>query len=457
MTITYTKQIPRTIRTQVLVCGGGVAGVSAAIASARLGMDTILVEKSSMLGGCATSGLVGPFMTCFDLKEERQIIRGIFEEVVTELERRGGAIHPAKVGNGTDHASYSVRGHSHVTPFDPEVLRSVLFDMTREAGVQLLLYSQVLDTIVEEGCVKGVILAQKEGLCAVQANVVIDCTGDGDVIAASGAACEKGREEDGLMQPMTLFLRIAGVDDQVVDDYVKQHPENYGRLFASIVEQTQKDGDCPIYRERIGIYKMLNPGEWRVNTTRIFRKDGTSSKDLTDAEIEGRIQADALIPYFRKYFPGFKNVRLIQAATTVGVRETRRLRGSYVLQMEDLREDCHFEDCIALCSYPVDIHSPTGQGGGVLYNETSINPPNYYEVPYRILVPETMDGLLVAGRCVSATHETLGSIRVMPPCFATGQAAGTAAALCVRSGIQPRYVDIFRLRDVLIKNDAILS
>lgn len=457
MAVMYTKQLDRSMDTQILVCGGGVAGVAAAIASARLGVKTLLVERSAMLGGCATSGLVGPFMTCFDLKEERQIIRGIFDEIVLEMERRCGAIHPAKVSNGTDYASYSIRGHAHVTPFDPEVLRSVLFDKLYESGAELLLYSSVIDTIAADGRVKGVILAQKEGLCAVYADIVIDCTGDGDVMVSSGTAYEKGRKEDGLMQPMTLFLRIAGVDDQAVDDYVKAHPENYGRLFASIIEDTQKVGDCPIYRERIGVYKMLNPGEWRVNTTRIFKKDGTVSADLTEAEVEGRRQADALIPYFRKYFPGFKNARLIQAAATIGVRETRRLCGSYVLKMEDMQEDMRFDDCIALCSYPVDIHSPTGKGGGVIWNEATIDPPNQYQIPYRILVPEVMDGLLVAGRCVSATHEALGSIRVMPPCFATGQAAGTAAALCVQTGVQPRHVDISVLQDVLRKNDVVLD
>ena len=454
---TYVKEIPRSKSTQVLVCGGGVAGVAAAIASARSGAKTTLAERSSMLGGSATLGLVGPFMTCFDLRESRQIIRGIFDEIVLEIERRGGAVHPSKVGNGTDYASYSVRGHAHVTPFDPEVLRSVLMDKVREAGVELLLYSGVLDTMVEDGRVKGVLLSQKEGLCSVDAGITIDCTGDGDVIASSGAAFEKGRPEDGLMQPMTLFLRIAGVDDQVVDDYVKAHPENYGRLFASIIEETVKAGDCPIYRERIGVYKMLAPGEWRVNTTRIFQKDGTTSSGLTEAELEGRRQADALLPYFRKYFPGFQNARLIQAATTIGVRETRRLCGSYVLQMEDLREDRRFDDCIALCSYPVDIHSPTGAGGGVLWNEAKIDPPAQFQIPYGILVPKSMDGLLAAGRCVSATHETLGSIRVMPPCFATGQAAGTAAALCVKTGVQPRQVDIAALQETLRKNDVVLE
>lgn len=453
----FCKHINRVLNTQVLVCGGGVAGVAAAIASARTGAKTLLTERSSMLGGSATSGLVGPFMTCFDLKEERQIIRGIFDEIVIEMEKRGGAIHPSKVGNGTDYASYSVRGHAHVTPFDPEVLRSVLFEKLIESGAELLLYSTVVDAIVQDNCVKGVVLLQKEGLCIVNADIVVDCTGDADVIYASGAAYEQGRKEDGLTQPMTLFLRVDGVDDQVVDDYVKAHPENYGKLFASIVAKTQKSGDCPIYRERIGVYKMLRPGEWRVNTTRIFRMDGTLSKDLTAAEIEGRKQADALIPYFRKYFPGFANVRLVQAATTVGVRESRRLCGVYTLQMEDLSEDKHFDDCIALCSYPVDIHSPTGQGGGVIWNEATITPPNQFEIPYRILVAQKMDGVLVAGRCVSATHETLGSIRVMPPSFATGQAAGTAAALCVLNGIQPRNLDVSTLRDELIKQDVVLN
>jgi hypothetical protein len=202
------------------------------------------------------------------------------------------------------------------------------------------------------------------------------------------------------------------------------------------------------------MYRTLEPGVWRINTTRMQLLDGTSAEDLTRAEIEGREQIKALMRFFREWLPGFENCQLYDSAATVGVRETRRIVGEYTLTYDDLATGRHFDDVIALCGYPLDIHSPNSDGGGT---DGKLPTANEYEIPYRSLVPRDLDGLLVAGRCVSATHEALSAIRVMPPAFAMGQAAGTAAAMAIEWGRAPREIPVPQLQDLLLRQGAYLG
>jgi hypothetical protein len=330
--------------------------------------------------------------------------------------------------------------------------------MCREAGVEVLFHSFVADALTAPGTdgrprVAGVVVAGKGGLAAIRAGVTVDCSADGDVAAMAGARFEIGREGDGLMQPMTLFFRVSGVEDEVVEEYVRTHPEDY-RPFAALVASAQKEGRFPAPRRGVGLYKTLQPGVWRINTSRILKRDGTSTEDLTAAEIEGREQVMALMEFFRSDLPGFANCRLLDTATQIGVRETRRILGEYTLTLGDLKNGRRFEDVIALCGYPVDIHDPTGSGGGVT---PDLQVANAYEIPFRVLVPQDLDGLLVAGRAVSATHEALAAIRVMPPCFAMGQAAGSAAAMSLNARIEPRAVPITALHARLKEDGAILG
>lgn len=451
--ITYQRQIPVAAETSVLVTGGGPAGLAAAIAAARNGARTLLVERYGFLGGNLTAGLVGPCMTSYSLDGTTQLIRGIFDEMVQRLEGLGAAMHPSKVPAGSEYAGFIVYGHDKVTPFSPEAVKQVAMEMCLEAGVELRLHTFLVDALVEASTVVGTVVASKSGLEAIRATVTVDCSGDGDVAAQAGVPFEIGRPEDGLTQPMTLFFRIAGVDDERVRDYVSQHPDDY-RPFASLVQQARERGEFPIPRRGIGLYRTLEPGVWRINTTRIQRRLGTSVTDLTQAEIEGRQQVQALLRFFREWLPGLERCELLDTATQIGVRETRRIVGEYTLTLEDLVEGKHFEDVIALAGYPVDIHSPTDDGGG---SSAHWNTANEYEIPYRSLVPTAIDGLLVAGRCISATHEALGAVRVMPPAFAMGQAAGTAAALAVERGISPRRVPVHELQDVLVNQGAYIG
>ena len=453
MTLQYTTELHTASESDVLVVGGGPAGIGAAVAAARAGARTVLVERYGSLGGNLTAGLVGPCMTSFSLDGRTQLIRGVFDEFVRRMEAMGQALHPSRTSAADAYAGFIEYGHDKVTPFEPEAAKTVAMQMCLEAGVELALHSFVCDSLVTDGQVAGVVPAEKDGLRARRAAVVVDCSADGDVAARAGAVTEYGRASDGLVQPMTLFFRVSGIDDAEVERYVRAHPEDF-RPFASIVAEARAAGRFPAPRMGVGMYKTLRPGVWRINTTRILGRDGTRSADLTAAEIEGREQMLKLIEFFRAELPGFRDCELLDTAATVGVRETRRVIGEYVLTLEDLQTGRHFHDVVAMCAYPVDIHDPAGSGGG---SDEKWGTANAYEIPYRSLVPRDLDQLLVAGRCASATHEAMAAIRVMPPAFAMGQAAGTAAALAVAGGVAPRAVDVAALQERLLADGAYLG
>jgi len=297
------------------------------------------------------------------------------------------------------------------------------------------------------------LIVNKSGLQAIRAKVTVDCSADGDVAHRAGAELEIGRKSDGLTQPMTMFFRVAGVDDSEILKYVEAHPEERDLLFGSLIAEKREAGEWTVNKNHLGIYRTTQAGVWRGNTSRGQGLAGTSAEDLSKAELEGRRQVFELLAFFRKYFPGFKNATLVDTATQIGVRETRRLIGEYMLTADDLISGRSFDDVVALYGYPIDIHSPNE-----VTTEFSkeFHTANIYQLPYRILVPKETEGLLVAGRCVSATHEALGAIRVMPCAFALGQAAGAGAALAALRGTEPRGVDVRELQRTLRSQDVVL-
>lgn len=425
----------------VLVVGGGPAGVCAAIAAARNGADVLIVEQGNCLGGMATQGLVGPFMTCYDKRGEVQLIRGLFEDIVQRLVAVGGAIHPREVRAGTALTAWIVRGHDHCTPFDPEALKFVLDDMCAEAGVKVLYHATFMAPVMDSNRIVGVEVLTKAGVKRLSAKVVVDATGDGDVAFRAGVPCEIGDvTRGGAMQPVTMFFRIGNLPEAVVDAERRRHPEDT-RCFQALLRKARADGRWHIPRPHLNLFRGVKPDEWFVNVSRMNGVDATNPQSLSDAETEGRRQTREILALIRDYIPGAKDARLISTASTLGIRETRHVLGEYRLDKDDVVSGRVPADSVFLCSNSIDLHAGT-DANTTLYLTID---GNWYGVPYRCLLPQKVDGLLVAGRCLSASALGAAAVRVMPPCMAMGQAAGTAAALAVKSGVLPRDVDVASL------------
>jgi hypothetical protein len=407
----------------VIVVGGGTAGVAAAVAAGRNGVNVLLIERYGFLGGSMTAGLVNPFMRFHAGKD--QIIRGIFQEMIDRLR---------------DMSGYDEKTQA----FDVEAMKLVTDQMVKEAGVDLLLHTCVISALVEGNVIRGVEAYNVSGRQVILGKVMVDATGDGDVAAMAGAPYEKGRREDGLTQPMTLNFRMGGVD-------VERMPtrDEINRLYRD----SKGRGEVTIPREDVLWFPTTRKGEIHFNTTRIIRVDGTKAEDLTRAEVEGRRQMAEMAKFLKEKVPGFEGAYLSSSGTEIGIRESRRIIGEYVITGDDIVEARKFEDVIARGSYPIDIHNPTGEG--------TVNPPMppgaSYDRPYRAVVPKDIENLLVAGRCISSTHEGQSAIRVIPIAVAVGQAVGVAAALSAMSNIVPRRLDVSSLQRTLRDQGANLG
>jgi len=399
---------------QVLVAGGGPAGLAAAVAVARRGLETLLIERYGFLGGMATAGLVNPFMM-WD-PNQGPLVGGIFQETLDRLSAKGG---------------FSCERQRNA--FDPEAFKSVADEMCLEAGVQVRLHTLFTQAEVEGGRIASITAESKSGRDTCSAAVYIDCTGDADLAHRAGVPCDIGRQEDGLTQPMTLNFRMAGVD---VDRMPARAEIN--RLYDAA--KVEGRVSCP--RENVLLFHAIQPDVVHFNTTRVVGKSGVDARDLTAAEIEARRQTQDLVRFLIADVAGFERSYLQQTAAQIGIRESRRIRGEYALTAEDVLSARKFPDGIARSCYPIDIHSPSGSGTDI----RQVPEGDHYEIPYRCLVPVGVDNLLVAGRCVSATHEAQASLRVMPQCFAMGEAAGIAAAIAIQRSIPPREVNGEELR-----------
>jgi hypothetical protein len=441
----------------VLVVGGGNAGCAAALAAARLGAKTALVERYGFLGGTATAAMVGPWMTFHS--GHKRVVGGIAEEIVERLVAMGGS--PGHVPDSSDYVPT-------ITPFDPELHKALLFEMMEEAGVHLLLHAYFLEALLDDdGVVAGARFATVGGIRELRARFVIDATADAYVAAAAGVELRQG-DARGRVQPASLIFRVSHVDMHALAAYVrtkpkeirtslKLHERDPRRLTAvaglyELWEAARKNGEVDVPRELVSFFASPYPDEVTVNMTRVLDVDPLDPDDLTRAEIEARRQAMQLMAFFRRRVPGFANARIAATGTQIGIRESRRIVGVYTLTADDVLNARKFEDAVARSAYPIDIHNPSGAG-----TTTHRLPPGAtYEIPYRCLVPKSVEGLLVAGRCISTTHEALASVRLTPTVMTLGQAAGTAAALAARANVRLRDVEPARLRAALEAAGVIL-
>ncbi len=421
------KKAAPAYRADVVVCGGGPAGVAAAVSAARSGAEVVLIERYGFLGGMATAGLVNPFMSFF--AGEKQTSQGSFSELLDRLASY-------RTGLGTHKLKYA---------FDPDVYTRVAEEMCLEAGVKPVYHSFVMDAVVEGERAKAAITASKSGVRAILGTVFVDATGDADFAALAGCPFEEGRPEDGLTQPMTLCFRMNNVDE----DRMPSREE-----ISEAFKAARARGEISIPLDwGLLWFHTTRKGEIHFNNTRIAEKLGTDTEDLTAAEIEGRRQAFELSEWLIANIPGFEQATISRLACQVGVRETRRILGDYVMDEDDILAARKFEDAVACGVYGIDIHDPKGGGA------TLKQPPagDFYQIPYRSLTAKGLDNLLVAGRPISATHEAHSALRVMPIAAALGDAAGVAAALAAKQEGEVRQVKVPELQAQLRALGAFLG
>lgn len=453
----------------LIVAGAGPAGFGAALAAARQGLRPLLLERQTCIGGMAGAGLLG-FLGPLDnagrdqkdwsrfrldregkpytgaLAVGERTLGGIPEELVARLEKRGAAERP-RFG---------------YIPVDCEALKQEQEQMLEEAGVTILYHAQVCAAALRDDGTFKLTVALKEGLAEWVADRVIDATGDGDLAARLGAEFKQGRDGDGACQAATLVFRIGNVKTDPLD-FLPDSP-----LMPEIARQGEEDfrnGRISFNPNGAGCMSVVPglPGVFTVNQQHTFAVDGTRSADLTRALVQGRKEIRELVAFYRRAIPGCEECVLLASAMQLGVRETRRITGDYVLTRDDVLGARKFSDAICRYAYNLDLHLPPPEDedepeDGKWYEASgrSLRPGDWYEIPYRCLLPKGLENVLVAGRCISGTHEAMSSYRLMTSCMAIGQAAGAAMALAQARNLTPRQLDVKVLQQALRATGAIV-
>ena len=424
----------------VLVVGGGPAGIAASIAAAREGARTLLIERYGFLGGMGTAGMVGSFCGFYTTGREQKMVHGgIAASILKRLKEREGV---------------SEKGISKVDPriaslrFNPEFFKVMAEQYVTETGAEILYHTFVADVIrsQEDGMLSGVIVENKAGRSALHAKVIVDASGDGDAAARAGVPFEYGDGQGGA-QALTTIFRLIHVDQAKMKDLTMSK-------VKEILGEAKKTGRYSFFRVDGILNPALPPGMVTVNISSIPDLSAINPTELSRAEMEGRRQAYEYVRAFREYLPGFERCDVCTFGTQVGIRETRRIQGDYILQGEDVLKGRKFEDGIALGAWPVEIHDPVTRNvkWGFIEKED-----DYYSVPMRCLIPQKVENLLVAGRCISASHVAQASTRVIAPAFSLGEAAGTLAAQSAKAGSRVRSVPAKAVQSSLRSHGALLE
>ncbi len=413
----------------VIVVGGGFAGTVSAISIARNGLSVLLVEKYNCLGGAACYNLVNPFMPywTYDKSGNKiELSKGLFKEITTRLEKENGLARQDKCC------------------FNEEVLKHVLNKMAIESGVNLLFQTLVTGVLKKEGNINGITISNVAGNQEIFADYFIDATGDANLSFMSGYPYQLGRKEDNLCQPMTLCFRLGNVHVKDMGIF-----EKVNKLY----KKYKSEGKINNPREDILVFKTPMEGIYHFNTTRVVKLNPTDGFDVTKAEIIARDQVFEIYDFLKSNFEEFSDSQIISTGIQIGVRESRMIEGEHLLTKEEMLAFTHFNDGIAACNYDIDIHSPDGSGTSHYYFPKG----KFFTIPYGCLVPKGSKNLLVAGRCISATHEAQASIRIMPVCCSIGEAAGIAVSQACKLKKSVNDIDINKVRSLLINNGAFID
>lgn len=416
----YQKEVSLKATYDVIVVGSGPAGIAAAVNAGRNGVRTLLIESQGRVGGIATAGYMSHWTGTVGNKTYWEILKR----------------HNEKCGK--DEKSIEI---------DPELLTITYLEMLEEANVEILLYTAVCDVIKENDRVKGVICCNKDGLVAYCAKVVVDASGDGDVAYRSGAEYIKGRERDGKMQPATLMFKVGGVDMTkavFIGSFETVAFTEKGELQALAREK------LPYPAGHVLLYRSTIDGVVTCNMTNAVDIDGTKAEDLTKAEIVCRKQILPIVEFLREYVPGYENCYVIGSASLIGIRETRHFKGVKTLTERDILEAKQFEDAVVKnAHFNFDVHNISGSGLDETGSQKTFTQTEGYTIPYGCIVPEKVDGLLLAGRNISGTHMAHSNFRAMPICAGIGEAAGVAAALAVKNNKSVREITADQIQRII--------
>jgi hypothetical protein len=442
----------------VTVLGGGVAGAVSALACARNGVKVLLVERSDFLGGVAVSGLG---LLGFKDRAGHTIIGGIAKELVEELRRQNATL-------GENYCPIL----TSLTPIDPNVMRLIIMNKCSEAGIEILLHTEVINAEIEDGRVKAAILHGKGHFYKVQSQVFIDATGDGDFAYLCGAHYQLGNGE-GEIQAGSMIFSMVGVNLDETLAYLEIHPEEattpegyevsssvdfyknahgYNLLgFGGVIKKAAVDGAYHVPRDRFSMITQPNCGIVTINNTRAMNFNGSNPISLTEGTLKCYQQIEELVRFIPKYIPGYQNSSISMIAPQMGVRDSRRFRGLTTLCYEDVKQGVIPPDTVALGGYNVDIHHGSDEEGDLQIITSA------YGIPYGCLVSSDFDNLMYSGRIISVDWITFSSSRVMATIAAIGEACGTAAAQAISTGVAPSCLPVDILRCTLLKNGAILN
>ncbi|MBE7052941.1 MAG: FAD-dependent oxidoreductase [Ruminococcaceae bacterium] len=410
----------------LIVVGGGLAGVGAAIGAAKEGLSVLLIEKGGFLGGAISNCSINPFMkhAVFNEKDERIVInRGIFIELIEKLKEMDGIVNNSC--------------------FNEEYVKLLLDKMTTDAGVDVLFHTYFIDVIKDGDTIKAIDVDTRNGRMTFSAKYFIDASGDAALAFKAGCPYKIGREEDNLCQPMTLCFRMANVDMEKVMNSRAQINEMYNKA--------QAEGKIKNPRENVLLFWHTSEGVLHLNSTRIVKRSPLDAYDLSIAERDAREQEYELFKFMKENCPGCENATLLISAPEIGVRESRMIEGEYTINEDDIVSCRKFDDTIAVGAYSIDIHSPDGSGTKIV----KIEQGKYYSIPYKSLIPKGVKNMLVAGRCISSTHTAQSAYRVLPIVACIGQGAGIAIAVANNDNTDTRNVDINKVHKIMEKQDLI--